>query len=379
MKEFEILSRASAFLVKSRFNGAGPAAKHKFPQGRLKPIAGAAGANGEKGVHTFVPRYHVVTASHVVAPWLWPKYYPDEWLRYVNQSHTHYTLELRNEEGVFVTQSECFPVSYHHRNRDLAVLHLEDEAGSFKMLQDLDFHVPELLLPPSLALAQGSPLQGQASGFPSSEQSSSESLYHFLRKGEVVNLVDSSGVGDASAAGKRLEFVGHDVSDAKADASGGDARRCFPLSTHGHVHGRTQAQLFCQTARPLTEGMCGGPVLTRISAAQSVTPAAVTNAGKGKGKSRTAVPIASQSNVHDGDLGNEVAIVGMVEGIVPLDYTDKSMRGLAVFVEAPLVHEFLQEIEQGPLVSGVEPLVGGESVEFIATTQHTPEFVMPEV
>ena len=37
----------------------------------------------------------------------------------------------------------------------------------------------------------------------------------------------------------------------------------------------------------------------------------------------------------------------MVEGIVPLDYADKSMRGLAVFVEAPLIHAFLQEIEQG--------------------------------
>jgi len=376
MKEFEILSRASAFLVKSRFNGVGPAASHKFPQGQLKPLTGAAGAKGEKGVHKFVPRYHIVTASHVVAPWLWPKYYPDEWLQHVNQSHTHYTVELRNEEGVFVTQSECFPVSYHHRNRDLAVLHLEDEAGSFKMLQELDFHVPDLLLPPS----QNSGVQQP--GFESSDfsstssgKSSSESLYYFLRKSDVARLVGSNGIGDASAAGARLEFVGHDVNDAKADASPGDSRRCIPLSTHGNVHGRTQAQLFCQTTRPLTEGMCGGPVLTQSSAPQSINPAAMsTNAGKSK--SRSAVPIASQNNVHS---SNDVAIVGMVEGIVPLDYTDKSMRGLAVFVESPLIHEFLQEIEQGPLVSGVEPLVGGESVEFIAVTQHTPEFVMPEV
>ena len=135
MKEFEILSRASAFLVKSRFDGKGPAANHKFPQGHMKPLIGTAGATGEKGVRKFVPKYHLVTASHVVAPWMWPKYYPDEWLQYVNQSHTHYTVELRNEEGVFVTQSECHPVSYHHRTRDLAVLHLEDEVGTFKMLQ----------------------------------------------------------------------------------------------------------------------------------------------------------------------------------------------------------------------------------------------------
>ncbi len=77
--------------------------------------------------------------------------------------------------------------------------------------------------------------------------------------------------------------------------------------------------------------------------------------------------------------GSAVLLAGMVEGIVPLDYADKSMRGLAVFVEAPVIHEFLQEIEQGPIVSGVDALVGGQSVEFIATTQHTPEFVMPDI
>lgn len=375
MKEFEILSRASAFLIKSRFDGKGPAANHKFPQGRMKPIIGPAGPTVEKDVRKFVPKYHLVTASHVVAPWLWPKYYPDEWLRYVDQRHTHYTVELRNEEGVFVTQSECHPVSYHHRSRDLAVLHLEDEAGTLKMLQELDFHAPDLLLPPPSGALQVQHALPPGLSSDSSNKFSSEGLYHFLREGSSAHLVHGRNTGDSGAVGARLEFVGHDVNDTAADLSPVYSRRCIPLSTHGSIHGRTHAQLFCKTQRPLTEGMCGGPVLAQISAPQNTSkPAVGSRAATGKG--RTAVPIASPGTTQSGD---EVAVVGMVEGIVPLDYADKSMRGLAVFVEAPLIQEFLEEIEQGPSVSGVEPLVGGESVEFIATTQHTPEFVMPEV
>ena len=40
MKEFEVLSRASAFLVKSRFNGKGKGSQHTFPKGVLENIDG---------------------------------------------------------------------------------------------------------------------------------------------------------------------------------------------------------------------------------------------------------------------------------------------------------------------------------------------------
>ena len=66
----------------------------------------------------------MVTSSHVVAPWLWPKYYSEEWLKCVNEKHTYYTLELRHDDGTFLVQEELLPRSFHHASKDLAVLHL---------------------------------------------------------------------------------------------------------------------------------------------------------------------------------------------------------------------------------------------------------------
>ena len=65
MKDLEILNRASAFIVKTK--------DREFAK---------------------KCKYHVITASHVAAPWRWPKYYPDEWIQFINESHTHYTMEL---------------------------------------------------------------------------------------------------------------------------------------------------------------------------------------------------------------------------------------------------------------------------------------------
>ena len=102
MEDMEILSRASGFIVKAR--------------------------NPEK----FGRNFHFVTVSHTVAPWRWPKYYPDEWLQAVNEKHTHYTIELRTDDGVFVSLIDLLPRSYHHLKRDLAVLHIENEKAIMK-------------------------------------------------------------------------------------------------------------------------------------------------------------------------------------------------------------------------------------------------------
>ena len=120
MKDLEILCRASAFLVPS--------------------------------LNSYKKSYHICTASHVIAPWRWPKYYSDEWLQQVNENHTFYTVELRDigniisnfstiyvyyiifpikcfwkSDGVFMTQLDCSGKHFHHKTRDLAVLHLDDE------------------------------------------------------------------------------------------------------------------------------------------------------------------------------------------------------------------------------------------------------------
>ena len=78
-------------------------------------------------------------------PWLWPKYYPEEWLQFVNEQHTHYTLEVRDQDGTFISQIECNPVTYHHQNKDLAILHLSDEVESLDFLCDTGYQVSELI------------------------------------------------------------------------------------------------------------------------------------------------------------------------------------------------------------------------------------------
>ena len=109
MKDMEILCRSSAFLVPVR--------------------------NKEK----FDKNFHVITCSHVVAPWRWPKFYANDWLKAVNESHTHYTIELRYPDGIFQTQIDLLPCTYHHKTRDLSILHVEVEDGPLKDLKDLGF------------------------------------------------------------------------------------------------------------------------------------------------------------------------------------------------------------------------------------------------
>ena len=84
------------------------------------------------------PKYHVLTCSHVVAPWKWPKLYPDEWLRHVNEKHTHYTIEMRYDHGVFINQGDLHPKVYHHSSRDLAAMHIEMEDDIVELYMGLD-------------------------------------------------------------------------------------------------------------------------------------------------------------------------------------------------------------------------------------------------
>ena len=356
MKEFEVLSRASAFLVKSRFNGKGKGSQHTFPKGVLENIDGVdletlsqEQKDHLKKIHSFVPKYHIVTASHVVAPWMWPKCYPDDWLQHLNHNQTHSTVELRDAQGVFITQSECLPVSYHHPTRDLAILHFDEEASHSEILFGLDFEVPELLLPP-LADTEVDIRASDVASSDGEENTPTGDLYSYVR-------------GDG--LGGRLQFVGHDVTDVN-DIGGmggtlagmrahGDNRRPIPQRTLGALHGRTNAQVFCTTSIPLTDGMCGGPVLWDSSKVQ---------------------PVNDSTNKKSSDD----VIVGMVEGIVPLDYQDKALRGLAVFVESPIINEFIEAIEIGPDAPGSGTrLIGGKSVNHMAKTQHTDEFQMPEL
>jgi hypothetical protein len=88
-----------------------------------------------------------------VAPWKWPKLYPDDWLQFVNMEHTKYTAEVRTDEGLVVEKPrlELLPELYLHPTRDLAVTHFADEAQALVALDRL--HVRrDLTLRPEASL-----------------------------------------------------------------------------------------------------------------------------------------------------------------------------------------------------------------------------------
>ena len=116
MKDYEILSRASAFLLAVD----PPNPEDDVKDGPFKHLAKSERerddlllkqnytpdpARGPKrhvkdlgwlefcpGNHR--PLAHVVTSSHVLSPWLWKNYYPQEWLTVVTQEHVRYSVDV---------------------------------------------------------------------------------------------------------------------------------------------------------------------------------------------------------------------------------------------------------------------------------------------
>ena len=86
----------------------------------------------------------MVSTSHNVAPWRYPKYYPYDWLKFVNEKHVYYTLEVRFPDGSFCTQLDLLCESFHHKKRDLAALHFETDVESLTVAADLGFKALDL-------------------------------------------------------------------------------------------------------------------------------------------------------------------------------------------------------------------------------------------
>jgi hypothetical protein len=120
MNGYEILSRASAFLLgvdaKDKLDslqevGKGPydhldAAEERRMFRELKHVRGTTPITPvdgrellDAGWLEFVPRevrprVHIVCSSHVVAPYLWKEYYPQDWLSVIRQEHCKFSLEV---------------------------------------------------------------------------------------------------------------------------------------------------------------------------------------------------------------------------------------------------------------------------------------------
>mmetsp|Transcript_24772 Transcript_24772/g.41903 ORF Transcript_24772/g.41903 Transcript_24772/m.41903 type:complete len:331 (-) Transcript_24772:234-1226(-) len=188
MQDYEVLIRSSAFIVKSNLSHG--------------------------------PGYHVVTSSHNLAPWRFPKYYPEPFLEYVNEGHIHYTLEVRNSEGESVTSIDIIPNSFHHPSRDIGIAHFDkDEAKALSIFKTLMFEKLDI---------------------------------------ERYKVNDE----------EEVEFHGHEVSTNPTEdvdvntPAGKDLRLSIPRTYAGRVLGRSAHQTFCRTLDGvLSQGMCGGPVI----------------------------------------------------------------------------------------------------------------------
>jgi hypothetical protein len=65
--------------------------------------------------------------------------YTEDYLQHVNEKHTHYTIEMRHENGVFAHQADLITKVYHHPVRDLAVMHIALEDSVTEMYIQNDY------------------------------------------------------------------------------------------------------------------------------------------------------------------------------------------------------------------------------------------------
>lgn len=262
MKDMELLCRASAFLLKSKASSS--------PQIQFRN------------------KYHVLTVSHAVAPWRWPKLYPQDWVRFVNESHTHYTIEARYPDGTLMNQTDLLPRSFHHGGgRDLAVLHIEprQEDAVLELFKGLSVEDELQLLSHSDTSSHlGSQLC--SSGYGSFLQPGQVVHFHGHKvKGTAVNGGGDGGGGDMGAAMSASPSVVRGVILGTSAAGqtfaqtlfrtqhqqrrSGSAQGTMALRGTRGTRGSTGTGTGIGTGEVLADGMCGGPVV--VTTAQSGT------------------------------------------------------------------------------------------------------------
>ena len=314
MKDYEILSRASAFLL----GVDPPEPESEGPYGHLEVAErrrqmrdykrqhkhSHAGGPGrqimELGWLEFVPRevrpqVHVVASSHVLSPFLWKDYYPQDWLTQVRQEHCAYSLEVfdpdQPEEAL--AKLALNPEPFHHpEGRDIALIHFKEEGSSLKVLKKLGVDILYLRDPDKL-YQKGEDMFFD--GFVVSER----------------NLADSQHIQDAK---ENKEDVNEDL------------RVFYPYKEEGKLSFHTEDRFFATTPEPLPEGLCGAPALDA-----------------------------------DGDL------CGAVEGIVPVDHKDKRLAGSAAFLPSYVVKAFVDYVERGLL----REIMPADLFELVVTAKMT--------
>jgi len=319
MKDYEILSRASAFLLAvdpdpsgGDGDGDGPydhLAKNErdrtlrmHKQASKYTPAGHPGDQRtlqELGWLEYAPRevrpmVHCVCSSHVVSPYLWKDYYPQDWLNKVRQEHCAYSLEVFDNDPetmktVSLGKFALNPYPIHHpEGKDIALIHFKQEEETLKILtKDLGVEVLRL-----------------------------RDLDEIYDKGDEVTF-DGYVVAEANKADSETFGEGKDSDDdaSQNDALGDnssknsneeeDDRAFYPYNESGKLTFHTRDRFFATTPEPLPEGLCGGPVL---------------------------------------DSNNMVC--GIVEGIVSKDHKNKDIAGSAALMPNYVMAPFIDYAER---------------------------------
>ncbi len=170
MKDYEILSRASAFLLQvdpmnpeeGSYSYLSKSQKererrlhkqHYTPEpagGPKRDVKDLSWLEFCPGKHR--PLVHVLTSSHVLSPWLWKQYYPQPWLSVVTQEHVRYSVDVfDNSTDVTATKREPLatfalnPYPIHHPSEmDVAIIHLKQEDSALKQMRSLGVEMMHL-------------------------------------------------------------------------------------------------------------------------------------------------------------------------------------------------------------------------------------------
>ena len=318
MKEYEILSRATAFLLSvdppnesneslssSSSSSSSSAYSHivrsqrereniKLKQGYSPdPVGGPQRNVQELGWLEFCPGQfrplaHVCAASHVLSPWLWKQYYPQPWLEKITQDHVRYSVSVYDadddnngnnssipNESLATFGLNPYPI-HHPNNMDLAIVHLKSEEATLKQLDSLGVDILHLT--------------DEQATFQKDDEVLFEGFE--IMEDQHENLQEMSGVFKAEQMQKESD---------KND----DTRIFSPYDMKGNLIYASPERFLAKTATPLPEGVCGGPV-----------------------------------------IDNNGRVCGIVEGIVPTDHEEKEMAGAASFIPYFRVKEFIQYAER---------------------------------
>jgi hypothetical protein len=182
----------------------------------------------------------VATSQHVVAPYLFPRYYTDEWVTLVEPEHVKCVAELRSPKGEILKE---FPLKnlMNHPTSDFSLL-------SFERPEDVQENgLASYLLDMEDEFEQGTEVQ---------------IVGHEVKEPAVRGFVsdsDSDGGG-----GDDEDHVDVQVYSPETDE---DTRVAVPGTLDGVLALSNPSQKFLvPITGPLVDGYCGGPVLNKCSA-----------------------------------------------------------------------------------------------------------------